>query len=173
MDLVELIESRRFLGSEFLVWLWYRCDNGEARFEIPDFETVTLEFDDQLVLEGFLAESEQSRLKGGAPSHSPEAQAALKAGKRPSRAKLRLLQGDREWVFSVNAHDFAFSSVKVPAVLKEEDERILERVSLVDELCDMWDGLYKLFLERRLGEQWPETVERMSAWITEGLAAHS
>ena len=45
MDLVEIIESRRFLGGEFLTWLWYRCDVDGGEFALPDGEAVIVEFD--------------------------------------------------------------------------------------------------------------------------------
>ena len=168
MDLLDLIEQRRFLGGEFLTWLWFSCDTDGGDFELPEMGNVGVSFDDQLVLESFLAESEQSRLSGASPIHSPEAKTALKAGKRISKAKLRILKDDREWVFVVSAPDFTFSSVKVPAVLKEEDERLLERVSLVDELSEIWIGLYRKFLGLRLSDQWKNLEEAFGAWSAEG-----
>ena len=67
-DLADLIAAKRFLGAEFLLWLWHKDDVRDGLHELPD-ESVELHFDDQLRLEGFLAEAEQSALKGGAPAH--------------------------------------------------------------------------------------------------------
>lgn len=164
MDLLDMIESRRFLGGEFLVWLWYRCGTGQPRFNLPGIGEVIVGFDDQLVLESFLAESEQSRLTGGAPTESPEAKTALRAGKRISKAKLRLIHEEAEWVFGVSAADFSFSSVKVPAVLKQPDERLLERLTLLDDLSAMWNGIYRIFLRDRLSGDWAETSKHLAAW---------
>lgn len=166
MDLVDLIESRRFLGGEFLVWLWHHCAEGDHTFQLPG-GSIVLAFDDQLVLQAFLAESEQSQLTGGAPTQSPEARTALRAGKRISKAKLRILQGEREWLFTVAAGEFTFSSVKVPAVLKRPDERLLERASLMDELSEMWHALYGLFLTDRLGPDWEASRLAIAAWADE------
>jgi len=167
MDLIDLIEQRRFLGGEFLTWLWYRCDTEGGDFELPSIGSLGVSFDDQLVLEAFLAESEQSRLSGASPCHSPEAKTALQSGKRVSKAKLRFLNEDREWVFVVSAADFTFSSVKVPAVLKEEDERLLERVSLIDELSEMWAALYQLFLTQRLSDTWTDLEAAIGGWTAQ------
>jgi hypothetical protein len=166
MDLVDLIESRRFLGGEFLTWLWFRCDGGGGEFDLPEVGGIAVTFDDQMVLEAFLAESEQSRFSGASPSDSPEAKTALRAGKRVAKAKLRLLKDQQEWVFTVSAGDFGFASVKVPAILKEEDERLLERVSLVDDLAVMWRALYAAFLRERLGKQWPAVERQIHDWAT-------
>ena len=65
MDLVDLITEKRFLGQEFLTWLWYESGQREGHFQIGDAEPFELHFDDQLVLEAFMAEAETSRLSGG------------------------------------------------------------------------------------------------------------
>ena len=164
MDLVDLIASRQFLGGEFLVWLWYQCETGDGWFDLPSFGPISVAFDDQLVLDAFLAESEQSKLTGGAPTQSEEAKTALRAGKRVSKAKLRILHNDQEWKFTVTATDFSFASVSVPAVLKKEDDRLLERISLLDDLSELWHTLYREFLIDRLGEHWEATRQGIAQW---------
>ena len=164
MDLVDLIESKRFLGHEFLLWLWFEADRGGGVFGLGDAGEVSVAFDDQLVLEAYLAETEQSRLSGGAPAESPEARSALRAGKRVSKAKLRLRRGDREFVFAVDAADFSFASVRVPAVLKGEDERLVERLALIDELMELWRALYREFLRLRLTDRWQATRRSLLVW---------
>lgn len=164
MDLVDLIASRQFLGGEFLVWLWYHCETRDGRFDLPGFGSVLLSFEDQLVLDTFLAETEQSRLTGGAPTQSEEAKTALRAGKRVSKAKLRFLHNEQEWVFTVSAADFAFTSVKVPAVLGREDDRLSERISLIEDLSELWQTLYSVFLTERLGEEWEMARQGIAEW---------
>lgn len=173
MDLVDLIESRRFLGAEFLLWLWRQCELHDGHFELDglsmgadgtETERVVVSFDDQLVLEGFLAETEQSRLTGGAPTHSQEARTALRAGKHVSKAKMRVSRGEREWVFKFDATEFQYGSVKVPSVLKEHHERILERLALIDELTEIWLALYRRFLDVRLSDAWTAAEGELVAW---------
>ncbi|MBN1944067.1 MAG: hypothetical protein JW797_00270 [Bradymonadales bacterium] len=165
MDLVDLIESCRFLGGEFLTWLWFACDQQEGRFVLPDIGSVEIAFDDQLVLEAFLTQTERSRLSGGNPIDSPEAKIALKAGKRVSKAKLRLTWQEREWLFSVDARQFDFTGVKVPAVLSEHSEQLIERLTLIDELVLIWRTLYGQFLELRLADSWERTEQEIADWI--------
>ena len=164
MDLVDLIASRQFLGGEFLVWLWYRCETGDGWFDLPGFGPVSVAFDDQLVLDAFLAQAEQSRLTGGAPTQSEEAKTALRAGKRVSKAKLRILHNAQEWLFTVSAVDFSFSSVSVPAVLKRDDDRLLERISLIDDLAELWQTLYRVFMVERLGVEWETARQGIAEW---------
>lgn len=171
LDIFEENERKRFLGPEFLLWLWHRSDEGDGLMRAGD-EDIELFFDDQLILEAHLAEAEQSRLKGGAPAYSPEAYQALQQGKRVSKAKLRIVKDTREWVFSVDAESFSFSTVKIPSVLSEEEfEKFLERMYLIEELDALWASLYNSFLELRLTDEWPKERARMARWIAEPVSA--
>lgn len=165
MDLAELITSKRFLGNEFLLWLWFNDDQNDGAYKLNE-ELLELHFDDRLQLEASLAEAETSDLKGGAPAHSPEAHKALQLGKRVSKAKLRLSKGEREWTFSVSTETFRFAGVKTPAVLsKIDDEPFFERLFLIEELQDAWAALYRRFLAVRLADDWEDTRKRIADWI--------
>lgn len=167
MDLSDLIASKRFLGNEFLLWLWFREDEDAAMYKVDD-DHVELRFDDRLQLDAHLAEAETSVLKGGAPAHSPEAHKALQVGKRVSKARLRLFKGEREWVFNVDTGTFHITSVKTPAVLsKEDDEPFFERLYLIEELQDAWYGIYRQFLEERLAEDWESNRTTIADWIAQ------
>ncbi len=165
MDLADLITSKRFLGNEFLLWLWHREDEDEAIYKLGD-DSVELRFDDRLQLDAHLAEAETSVLKGGAPAHSPEAHKALQVGKRVSKARMRLFKSEREWLFNVDTSTFNINSVKTPAVLsKQDDEPFYERLYLIEELQDAWYGIYRTFLAERLGPDWEKKRAAIADWI--------
>lgn len=166
MDLAELITAKRFLGNEFLLWLWHKEDEDACSFRVGN-DTVEFRFDDRLQLEAYLAEAETSDLKGGAPAHSPEAHKALQVGKRVAKAKMRMLKDGNEWVFSVDSSSFALSGIRIPAVMKkEDDEPFFERMWLVEQLHDAWYGVYRLFLQERLGKGWEKSRETIAEWIS-------
>lgn len=163
--LADEVANKRFLGAEFMLWLWYKADQDDALFAVRD-QSVEVRFDDQLILEVQLAEAEQSRLKGGAPAHSPEAYKALQHGKRIAKARLRLISGEREWVFVVDAETFAMSGVKIPAVLRsEEDEKLEERLYLIEELDLLWQAIYEEFLTLRLSDAWDKELRAMVDYV--------
>ena len=170
MDLIDLIDQKAFLGHEFLMWIWYEGEQRDSLFHVGD-DDVEVSFDDQLVLEANLAEAEQSRLKGGAPAYSPEARKALQFGKRVSKAKMRVAKGEREWIFTIDADSFLMTGIKIPAVLSEaEDDKFYERMYLIEELDQVWFGLYRQFLELRLGDDWSAEREKIKGWIEEPTA---
>jgi len=165
MDLYDQIENTRYLGEEFLTWLWYASEQNEGVFEFGDGLEMEVLFDNQLTLEANLAEAERSKLSGGAPSFSREAKEALKSGKRVTQAKLRLRREEREWVFTVTARTLGISGMKMPAVLsREDDDQFYERMDLIDEADTSLRALYLLFLQRRLGDEWGVELEKMMEW---------
>lgn len=155
MDLIDLINSRAFLGSEFLMWLWFKAECYDGLFDLPEHDRVEVAFDDQLTLEAYLAETERNMFRGGAPAYSPEAKTALREGKRVKDAKLRVVKEGREWTFKIKAESLGLTSVKIPSLLsKEEEEQFYERMYLIEELEEIIDVLYKEFLGIRLSKAW-------------------
>ncbi len=173
MDLVDLIQTRRFLGSEFLTWLWYKSEVYEGRFNIGERGACEVWFDDRLTLEAVVIENEQSQLKGASPSVSPEAREALRQGKIPVQARLRLVCDQQEFAFAFKGPDFLLSGVKIPTLLSDEaDEKFYERMYLIEELEAIIHDLYAEFLALRLSPAWVGTfIPWLRAWVQVGELA--
>jgi recombination associated protein RdgC len=167
MDLFERIESCRFVGEEFLTWLWYRSERDEGHFDIEGGGTLELHFDNQLTLEANLAEAERTKLTGGAPSFSPEAKEALRRGKRVAQAKVRIIRDAREWIMTITGRSLALSGLKIPAVLsREEDDQFYERMELLDEADAAVRALYASFIAVRIdADAWATELAAMREWV--------
>ena len=164
MDLVDLIEKRRFVGREFLVWLWFESELFEGRFEAPGVGPCEVWLEGQITL---VQEKEQSRLKGATPAAAPEAHEALRQGKLPTQAKVRVTRGELDYAFVFNADALSLSGVKIPAQVKEEsDEQFYERMFLVEDLEELFGALYADFLALRLSTAWESDVApAIRAWV--------
>lgn len=164
MSLAELIEQRRFVGREFLVWLWFESELFEGRFSLDALGACEVWLEGQITL---VQEKELSRLKGAAPSAAPEAHEALRQGKLPTQARVRVVRGELEYAFLFNADTLSFSGVKIPSVVKQEaDEQFYERMYLIEELEALFGALYANFLALRLSAAWePSVVPVIRSWI--------
>lgn len=164
MNLADLIEKRRFVGREFLLWMWFESEIREGRVEVEGFGPCEIFLEGQITL---AQEKEQSRLKGAAPSAAPEAYEALRQGKLPTQARVRVTRGELTYAFQLNADTLALSGVKIPAEVKDEtDERFYERMYLLEDLEALLGSLYGRFLGLRLSTAWEATVApAMRAWI--------
>jgi hypothetical protein len=168
MDLIDRIHHTRFLGREFLTWLWYRTELQEEIFRLDDVPPMMISFDDRLVLEAAVENiREINTIRGESPTQTAEARAALRMGKKVVQARLTVGLGTQEWVCVIKADELSVSGIKVPAVLKDaEDDVLMERIHLLDQLEDALDALYREFLRVRMEDAlWKPELESIRDWI--------
>lgn len=160
--------SNRFLGREFLAWIWYRVDRDFGRIELPTFGTVDFWVDDRLVMRGRGEDPQTASFKGGAPSSTEEARAALRAGKIPEEARLGLRLADREYTLSLRGETLDVSGLKVPQTVKKGDVEpmVYDRMFLFEEAMAVVGAIYGRFLEDRLDPRWGASIlPRVRAWM--------
>jgi hypothetical protein len=164
MVLADLIEKRRFVGREFLVWLWFESEMFDGLLAVEGFGRCEVRLEGQITL---VCDKEQSRLKGAAPSGEPEAHEALRQGKLPTQARVRVAAGELEFAFVFTADTLGLSAIKIPSVVKDEaDEQFYERMYLVEELEALFAALYAKFVAVRLSTTWGEHVlPAIQAWV--------
>lgn len=164
--LIDRVETTRFLGSEFLLWLWLRAELLSAKLTLPAGEAeVWLE--KRLVLEHILDKAEQVTVRGAQPTGSDEAREAVRSAKVPVTARILLrLEDEREFSWDLNGPQYALRAGKIPMLLKEEsDDAFLERTALIEELNSLLDGLYAAFLGERLAPLWNQAWQpAIVAW---------
>jgi hypothetical protein len=154
-DLLERIESTRFLGSEFLLWLWLRAEIINQPIELGELGKFDVWLDNHLTLQSDIDPNERVTVRGAAPAGSAEAREAVRSQKFPVRARLALRNDERDFACVLVAQRFALASGKIPAVLtKETDDAFQERMTLVEQLSLSLDKLYAAFLSARLTETW-------------------
>jgi len=119
MQLVDRIEKRRFVGREFLLWLWFESEVLEATLSTAKHGTFGLWIEKQLVLS---IGKEATRIRGTYPGGSREAKEALALGKLPEAAGIHLSLGDREITFLLKAERLALSGLSLPTVLGGAEE---------------------------------------------------
>lgn len=173
-SLAELIETRRFLGREFLAWLWFESEVFEGKFKASDsrdkkFGDCEISLGSSITLETVDPGVSQQRnvLTGVDPCSTPEAYEALRQGKLPTKAAIAVFRGDQSFKFTFDADSFGMSSLKLPALLRGEgDDPFFERISLIEEIEGLFDGLFQTFLHLRLGRSWGSNiVPAMRDWM--------
>lgn len=166
MELIERIETTRFLGAEFLVWLWFWNETFEGKFEV-DGEELEIWLDSPLSLESQLEPGERIALRGLHPSGSAEAKEALRQNKLPSKVRLVVRSAAHEYSLTLDAATLGVSSAQVPTVLsRDEHEGFLERMELLDGLGRKMDALFVRFVRLRLSPQWASRWRvAMARWV--------
>ena len=167
----EEVQDFAYLGREFMTWLLWRADRGEATFTDDDGE-LTIAFGGRTRLLGVGADVTDAVLKGRSPAHGIETRAGIGAGRTIREAELRLTRGEREFRFTLIAETLDLKSVKLPARLKdEEDDRLTERMALLEELENSIKAVYLEFVRERTRPVWARSVvPALRTWLVEGLA---
>lgn len=168
MKPLEIIEQGRFLGEEMLAWLWWRglAESGTSGVE---GDTTSCFVDDAVQLVCSHGDVHDLSLKKGNPAESREAFQALGRGMRSYKAKLRLLSGDLEWVFTLSSATLTLSGMKMPpSQAKSPQDRLADRIFLAEELIAHFDRRYRQFLQERM-ESPEKMLETLKKWIKEGV----
>ncbi len=177
-QLTTLSKAKGFLGREFLTWLRYVAETYKETItlDVPGREDgldVDLWVDDRIVLEGTSGQSHQNVMKGGDPSQSREAEAALSTGKTVREMKLGMnVKGAGEFTAILNCDDLNPRSLKLPQRDKEdgaapsEDLPVVLRLRHLETYLTALDALFTRFLALRVEDEWEKGgLADMRAWI--------
>ncbi|HLV64217.1 MAG TPA: hypothetical protein VKY73_00325 [Polyangiaceae bacterium] len=165
-DPLRRIETTRFLGPEFLLWIWLRGELSTASIRLDRDTELDVWLDQQLTLESPIDKNERVTVRGMAPADAEEAREAVRAGKLPVLARIVFRSDERDFLSGLVAPRFGIAGAKVPAVLKEDaGEAFIDRMALCEELFGLLDGLYRAFLLERLSDTWTSGWEpALAAW---------
>ena len=184
MQLVDRIEKRRFVGREFLLFLWLESELFDATLETREHGPFGLWLERKLVLsEG----PESTRITAPMPGLGREAKEALLRGQLPESAGVRIARGDEETSLLLKAETLGFSALKLRTTLDkaeesprdlvtemtgggrgkrtraavqqlEQHEIFYERMNMTGEVETLLEALFRDFLALRLAPAWAEVV---------------
>ncbi|MCP4160982.1 MAG: hypothetical protein GY760_12990 [Deltaproteobacteria bacterium] len=160
----------KFLGNEFLTWLWFIIENEEIN--LKDHEHVVLEIGNKIVCERASGDDsvENITIKGD-DAGLEEGKLALKKGAVVTEISVVYKSGEHQWKFTIKGESLNLSNLKTPETesLKKKDEyegAILEKYYLYNKIVDFIDKIYKKFVEIRLSKKWDEdTLINITDWI--------
>ncbi len=175
MDLVDLIAEKRFLGQEFLTWLWWKSEERGGTIALPTIGDVTVVFEKHMLLEFGEGESSEKIICSGLQAELQEARTGLQMGKKLEQARIVLGHNSYEYSFTLAAALMEFRNVRLPKTESSENDRsenpeevegiILERIFLFEELIRLVNVIFLEFLQVRLGEGWRDELVKVRAWI--------
>ncbi len=178
MDLVDLMVEKRFLGQEYLTWLWYKSEErGGAVFLESSGTDVELVFEKHILLESGEGDSYEKLICQGLQAELQEARTGLAMGKKIEQARIMLIRDDHEFHFTLKGSVFEFRSVRLPKTMTSADEsndpgaaegRLLDKIGLYEICMRTTDELFRMYLKRRIGEEWPAELEKLRSWIQKG-----
>ena len=175
MDLVDLMVEKRFLGQDFLTWLWWKSEERGGTVAVPDIGDIAVVFEKHMLLEFGEGEYSEKIVCTGLQTELKEARTGLLMGKKLEQARIQITKDTYEWSLTLSGALFEFRNVRLPktamteqATDKRDEEMegtILERVFLFEELIRLVNDLFRMFLKVRTGDSWNEELGKIRAWV--------
>ena len=171
LDVSVAYDRYKFLGHEFLTWLWFIMDVDQTSIVKTNKDMVSLEMDNRIVLENSLDDRvENIRIKGD-DAGLEEAKISLQKGGVVTELNFSFKSGDHEWKFNIKGESLNISSLKSPETGKIEknddiEGAVLEKIYLYEKVVSLVENLYNQFIYLRISNKWDDDiVPRIKKWI--------
>jgi recombination associated protein RdgC len=176
-DFLSVVESKRFLGREFLTWLLFRVEEDGGRMVVGN-DVVELALGDRVVMQE-QGESNARLTLVDEGDMRPELGAGLRRGKLIDRARIAVTRGERRWELSLDGGMLTYDSLRCPklgdrdAALSDDPRALFEndlflRLADIEEVVGFLDGLFASFCQLRASSGWQaETLPALRAWVAD------
>jgi hypothetical protein len=171
LDVAVSYNRYRFLGREFLTWLWFILERDPKMVADIDPQIHGIEIGNRMVLENRgPAGLETITIKGDDPGLE-EGLTALKKGALVSEMSVSFSSGDQQWRMTLKGESLFMTGLKVPDTGPVETEQdldgaLLEKTFLVERAVQLMDALFSQFIRIRISSRWQsETVSSIRKWI--------
>jgi hypothetical protein len=171
IDIAVAYNRYRFLGNEFLTWLWFVIENDMNTLSQCDPDFVDLDVGNRMVLENRLANGKETLTIKGDAAGLEEAVLALNKGALITDLQLLYKSGPLQWSFSIKGESLSLSGMKLPesGPIESSDDVegvILEKIYLYDKPLEFIDKIYQTFIQLRLSDAWPNTITpALKKWL--------
>jgi len=171
LDISVAYNRYKFLGNEFLTWLWFMMETDKNSLLESKQDLADLSIGNRIVLHNTTHNRDEVITIKGDGAGLEEGQTALKKGAKVTEINLTAKIGEHEWRFNVKGESMNLSSVKIPDTGRMETQEdmegvILEKIYLYEQAVDLINGLYKQFIKLRVASDWEKTtLRRMAKWV--------
>jgi hypothetical protein len=171
LDVSVAYNRYKFLGYEYLTWLWFVMEKDQDKISALASEAVSLEMGNRIVLENKTTDAPESITITGDDAGLEEGMLALRKGAVVTELNLLLKTGEQQWQFTLKGEGLHFAGFKTPPtgpVESREDLEgaVLEKAYLLDRAIQCMDKLFKTFITLRVSEEWRrKVVPRIKQWM--------
>lgn len=172
LDISVAYNRYKFLGNEFLTWLWYLIENDHSILKTSTPNFTSLEIGNRIVLENQVNDNSRETITiKGDDAGLEEGMIALKKGSVVTELNLIFKAGEQEWHFNIKGESMNISGLKTPetaAVEKKDDVEgaVLEKFFLYQSIIDLINSTFKQFVKIRISDKWYQHESpNIAKWI--------
>ena len=171
LDISVAYNRYKFLGCEFLTWLWFSIEQNPSDLMNTENPSGILSLGRKIKFENQRNNQMESVSVTGDNPDFKEGLTALKKGALVAELHLIYDENEHRWQFAVTGENINFSNIKHPEtgpVETAEDNEgfILEKVYHYRKVFSYMDALYKKFVQLRLSQEWSVSIApQLRKWI--------
>ena len=171
LDVAVAYKRFKFLGDEFLTWLWFVIDQDSSILKKMDPELTSLEIGNRIVLKKRNKKAAERITIKGEDADLDEAMLALKKGALVAEFNLIYRSAQQKWQFTLKGESLNLSSLKTPQIAPPESQddleaAVLEKIFLYDKILQFLEKLYKYFIKLRISNKWEgREIALIKKWI--------
>jgi len=171
LDISFAYSRYKFLGNEFLTWLWFIVENDMERLQKIEKDLVYLNIGNRIVLENKINDAVETITILGDDAGLEEGIISLGKGAVVTEINLLYKSGDNEWRFTIKGESMNISNLKTPetAIVESSEEiegMVLEKAYLYERATELIDNLFNEFIKLRVSGKWTESiVPNIRKWI--------
>ena len=171
LDVAVAYNRYKFIGEEFLTWLWFLIDTSQRRLKSIDGDIDGLEVGNRIVLENRKKESTERITIKGDDAGLEEGLLALKKGALVTELSLKYKSNDHEWKFSIKGESLNISSLKTPSTAMPEtaddiEGYVIEKTYLYDRIIKFIENAFANYIKIRISSSWNKTEQpQIRQWM--------
>ena len=172
LDLSVAYNRYRFLGDEFLTWLWYLIESDQGAFRAVEPDCLALEIGNRIVLENRRGKSVERITIKGDDAGLEEGKLALKKGALVTELAFIFKTGEHQWQFSLKGESLNVSNFKTPGPplpqsAEEIEAFVQDKAHQYSKILSLLENLYKTFIQVRITGKWSSKITPvLKKWIS-------
>ncbi|BBO70210.1 hypothetical protein DSCA_41400 [Desulfosarcina alkanivorans] len=171
LDVAVAYNRYKFIGNEFLTWLWFTIETNQGFFNGVDETITSIYLGNRIVLENSSNDANEIITIKGDDAGLEEGLLSLRKGAVVIEMNIVYKTENQEWKFTLKGENLSFSGLKVPETgpveTKDDIEGILlEKAYLYEKAISLVNNLFDAFIKLRSSVAWMKTtVPEIKKWL--------
>jgi hypothetical protein len=171
IDIATAYNKYKFLGYEFLTWLWFVIEKKPEKIAVPGQMIRSAQMGNRIILENPQLDRTDRITAKGDSTNFDTGMLSLRQGALVTEMSL-LLKGDaHEWQLVIKGEDLSLANLKTPSTAPMEsaddiEAAVLEKAFLLEQALMWIDQQFRTFVKDRIALSWePRTIPEIRTWI--------
>ena len=171
LDVAVAHDRYKFLGYEFLTWLWFMMESDFEGLYRTHKEISSIKMGNRLVLENRHTGTIEEVTIRGDEAGLEEARLALRKGAMVSEINISFKIGEQQWRYTIKGESLNISAMKIPETgpidtSEDFEGGILEKIYLYEKGISLLEKLFNGFIRLRLTNNWKnKVVPKIRKWM--------